>query len=450
MTTAIAKRQQSDASALPPSDSERELALIGLALTEGASVVNAVGGMVLAEDFSSPARVAAWGAIVSTCEADGKPDVYAVGDSIAAESDMSQKTARAMLMDSQSLPFITPNAEALASRIANLAARRRTMEKAQAIFQRAHSDDNLTQSQITEQVYREFDDIDRRAAAAEDTSFERCLDAVLKPRESGWSMGVAKLTEWTGGLVPGRYYVVSGSSGFGKTWLMIRMAIAAATAGARVLYVSREMDKKDMFVRVAAAITGSDSFRMNKSPDKWSEEDHERVLFAARHISELDGQLDVSTDKKSPEEIGPAIRAGGFDVAFIDYAQILKIPGTDYDQMKVVESWLVNLCKAGDVAIVVGSQLSNQHVFGNQEDDTSGHLGGSRLNNGASADIRLRRDKSAKGKDDPDRVVIELRKHRHGPDARGGASDVFRFDRTSGQIVLADDPLRPQPERPTW
>ena len=438
-----------DAYVLPPSDADRELALIGLALSEGIEVVNAVGGMIQPDDFSSPARVAAWSAIVRTSEADGKPDVFAVGDSIAAESDMSQKDARAMLMDSHSLPFITPNAEALAGHIANLAARRRTMEKAQALFQRAYSEDGLTGAQITEQVHREFDNEDRRAAATEDTSFERCFDAALQPRANGWSTGVAKLTEWTGGIVPGRYYVVSGSSGFGKTWLMIRMAIAAVTAGARVIYVSREMDKKDMFVRVAAAINGSDSFRMNKAPDKWSDEDHERALFAARHISELEGQLDVSTDKKSPAEIGPAIRAGEFDVAFIDYAQILEIPGSDYDQMKEVESFLINLCKTG-VAIVIGSQLSNRHVFGDQEDDTSGHLGGSRLNNGASADIRLRRDKSKKGTEDPDRVIIELRKHRHGPDSKGGATDVFRFDRTTGKIVLADDPLKPQPEAPSW
>ena len=433
----------------PPSDADRELALIGTALTEGATLVNAVGGIVQADDFTSPARIAAWSAIVEACGTSGMPDYLAVSDAIAATSDMDVKAARLMLADAERSLGWTAAPEAHAQRIAHLAARRRTIEKAGDIAAKAWQED-VTPAELADEILREFADLDRRSAAAEDTSFERCLDAILEPRASGHSMGVAKLDEWTGGLVPGRYYVVSGASGVGKTWLMVHMGVAAAQAGARVLYVSREMSKRDMFPRVGASVVGAKAFRLNRPQCDWSDDDHQMALGIAHNIAELKGSFEVSDQRSTPAEIGAAIRAGGFDVAFIDYAQILNVPGKDYEQLKELESWLIGLCKSGDVAVVIGSQLNNAHVFNSQSDDTSGHLGGSRLNNGASADIRLKRAKGSDGEDDPDLYTIGLRKHRHGPDERAGMSDTFRFERDTGRIRLAHDPYEIQPEEPSW
>lgn len=432
---------------LPPSDVERELALIGTAIADGASLVARVAGIVRAEDFTSPARVAAWAAIVEACATDARPDHLAVADAIVAHSDLDRKAALMMLADAERYLGWTAAPEAHANRIAHLAARRRTIEKAGEIAARAWTDD-VTPAELADAILTEFADLDRRSAAAEDTAFSTCLDALLEPRASGWTTGIERLDEWTGGLVAGRYYVVSGSSGVGKTWLMVAMAVAAAAAGARVLYISREMSKRDMFPRVGAALIGSQAFRLNRPVDQWSEEDHALALDIARRVHEMPGALDVSDQRATLPEIGAAIRAGAFDVAALDYAQILDIPGDDYEQMKALEAWLIGLCKSAGVAVVVGSQLNNAHVYGQQKDDTSGHLGGSRLNNGASADIRLQRVKGADGEDDPDRYTIALRKHRHGPDERAGMKATFRFDRETGRIVH-DTGTIPR-ERPSW
>lgn len=446
LATLRSKASTKPVETLPPSDADRELALIGLALVEGASVVTEVAGIVRADDFTSPARVSAWRAIVEQAATHEQIDPWAVADAIAEHSDLDRPAARSLITGAHALPFLGPHAGVLAWEIAKVSARRRTIEKAGEIARSAFTTD-LTPAEISDQVARAFADLDRRAAAAEDASFTRCLDALLEPRASGFPTGVDRLDEWTGGLVPGRYYVVSGLSGFGKTWLMCRMAIASATAGARVLFVSREMSKRDLFIRVAAGLRGASAFRLAQPVDRWTQEDHELALDVAREVDELPGTLDVSADAASIPEIGARVRAGAYDVAIIDYAQILDIPGDDYEQLKALEVWLIGLCKAGNVAVVIGSQLSNAHLRAGQDDDTSGHLGGGRLNNGASADIRLRRDTSS---DEDDRVVIELRKHRHGPDARSGAKDTFYFDRATGSIRLASHPMRPQPERPTW
>ncbi len=82
-------------------------------------------------------------------------------------------------------------------------------------------------------------------------------DYVADLREPGaaWrlSTGVLDLDERIGGLGPGTFTVAVGRSGEGKSSLALTAALLAARGGARVLVVSREMGRKELASRFAAA-----------------------------------------------------------------------------------------------------------------------------------------------------------------------------------------------------
>ena len=101
--------------------------------------------------------------------------------------------------------------------------------------------------------------------AQSDSNAKELTDALLdyfdqlyaeKPRS--WKMGFSTLNRMLGGLLPETFTVLAGRSGRGKTAFALNLAVNLARS-CRVLYLSMEMLKKQLFDRIAARIAHIDS-----------------------------------------------------------------------------------------------------------------------------------------------------------------------------------------------
>ena len=149
----------------------------------------------------------------------------------------------------------------------------------------------------------------------------------------GLTYGLAGLDRLTGGMRPAQFILLAGRPSMGKTSLGLKVAIGAAEAGARVLFVTAEMMAEDIMARAAVARAGlplraytHGSNEVNGQLLPLTEEERNRLGHAALEL----GQLPILWDDESVTI--PMIRArargmqrrrrdagGGLDLIIIDY-----------------------------------------------------------------------------------------------------------------------------------
>lgn len=82
------------------------------------------------------------------------------------------------------------------------------------------------------------------------------LRSALSNLGRGASTGWADFDQRFMGWKPGRYYVIAGRPGMGKTLVGASVAIQRARQGEPVLFFSMEMSDEDLAIRIAAAMSG--------------------------------------------------------------------------------------------------------------------------------------------------------------------------------------------------
>lgn len=127
-----------------------------------------------------------------------------------------------------------------------------------------------------------------------------------------------------GGLKAGRFYVIGARPGVGKSALMGNMAVHAICKGCKVLYVSLEMDAREIVTRMIASVSG---VSIGKMEGKMLSDD-ESVRIVESYALMPGNNFRFSTMARTPEAVRRAalkMRAGeGLDVVFVDYLQLLR------------------------------------------------------------------------------------------------------------------------------
>ncbi len=179
---------------------------------------------------------------------------------------------------------------------------------------------------------------------------------------SGLPTGYIDLDKIINGLIPQRLYIIAGRPSMGKTALMLGMIDYMSVGhGKRCAVFSLEMSKDELTNRMLARRTNVDTQRLERGD--LNGEEVERVYAESGRISQA--PIFISdTPAQSPNLIrAECLRKDaelGLDVVFIDYLQLMKVPGERIrlEEVSTIARAAKNLSKELNVPVVLLSQLN--------------------------------------------------------------------------------------------
>ena len=141
------------------------------------------------------------------------------------------------------------------------------------------------------------------------------------------STGISDLDARIGGLVTATFHVVIGRSGHGKSCLALTAALNAAKAGGRTLYVTREMNRRELAWRCLAA-ERNESWEYVRELARMDETVREECCRAAElpivledrvsHIDQVRALVETAANTEKP-----------YRLVVLDYMQIMRAEGTE-------------------------------------------------------------------------------------------------------------------------
>lgn len=431
-------RRKGAAEPAVPQDTDLERHVVGGILLTGGADLDEILRVCQSDDIVGPLWRAAFEAIARR-HADGR-----AVDAIAVARDVCDERGGAFdplvegdLIAAVEAAPMSHTIPALAQRLGELGLRRRAIQAAGEIAAGFY---DLTRpvTEATEAINALYEDLDRRMAVRESGSIVDAHAELARNDAHGWPTGLDHLDGWLGGLVAGRTTVVSGPTGACKTWLITGLSLAAARATARTAIFTLEMSPHEMVVRLAANMGfGAAAFRLLKPEAQWADEDRAMYWEVGRQLSEL--PLAIFARQRTPVEIAAQIRTGGFDVAVIDYLQVMDWPSeldSEYEQMRYAGQWVFGLGRRSGCHMIAVSQLNTASVRLGKADPTAGLRGGGKTAEVADAILRLHPEEQGT-------MTLSVVKNRWGPDRNNGGQVEYRMDKQTGRLVPID-------AAPTW
>lgn len=170
-----------------------------------------------------------------------------------------------------------------------------------------------------------------------------------------------------GGLIKGGLYILAGRPGMGKTTLALSIAEEVADRKKRVLFVSLEMDEKQI-----SAKRLSRRAKVNYSIVYGGKPSHEQLKSLGYAAAEMSGDYFMLTDnpEQSTHSIAAAARSiKGLDLVIIDYMGLISAPGNKgslYEKMTEISRQLKVMALQLNVPVLALAQL-NREVAGAQD-----------------------------------------------------------------------------------
>lgn len=242
-------------------DPQAERAVLAAALldAEGAArVIPRIASIVSPPDFYDPRHATLWESFLAIHARDEQVDVLTVAAELRARDRLNAIGGAQYVGElTDEIPTIA-HCESHARIVLDMAQRRRALEAFHTASARLLAGDplpavqsdvgrTLTQSAHAPGAGRVGDDLD----ALLDTFWAR-REGREGPQATPWRSVDGVLG---GGFWPGMYVLVGGT-GAGKTQWAVQVAVEAALAGRRVLYLALELSRQDLAARVLGALSG--------------------------------------------------------------------------------------------------------------------------------------------------------------------------------------------------
>lgn len=145
-----------------------------------------------------------------------------------------------------------------------------------------------------------------------------------KRNDTSYYTGIYDLDKVTGGLHEEEMTVIAARPGVGKTALALQIAETIARKDRKVLFVSREMSRIQLGIRMIIKYTGLDGTQLRTG--RISDEAWHKIAKAQGPLSELPIWIDQNA--RTTQEIRAIARElknkNGLDLIIIDYLQLLK------------------------------------------------------------------------------------------------------------------------------
>jgi len=221
-------------------------------------------------------------------------------------------------------------------------------------------------------------------SASELRTVQEDFDDHVKNREEGVAMissGEPAMDKLLGGGWRHGIYGIAGRPKQGKSMVMLHFARKLADQGRKVLFVSYEMDKGQVYDRLYAAILGIDS-----------------NLIARNELSDVQRELLQNAKDRMPETLvveNPVDRdvsdlymlinktktkLDGLDAVFVDYAQIMTLPkhkGNDAELHSALSSKLQQMTMRLEMPVITGLQLRKPDTVNEKKAPGTSDIAGS-------------------------------------------------------------------------
>lgn len=446
------QRQQPRPQPLVPSAPDAERALIGALLIEGASVavVDECGQMVDHTSFLTSAWACAWRSIWRRAKSDELIDLVLVAEDCEVDPEWPEGVrALSLLVGAVDGSTVPSSAMGYAKMVADRAYQRKVIDTAAKLSATAYQHDG-TSAELAEDIASTWAALDVVRAETETGELGPVFDEMVALAErgvsAGWTTGIRVIDEWVGGVLPGYVWTIGGFSGLGKTWLACALANGLADSGARVAFASLEMTAEQLLVRLLSNRVGASSaFRLQprpgRSPATWTADEMRSLLDAKAQIEQ---GIHVFTSARTLSSINSMARRGEYDVVIVDYGQLVEVPTAhgEVESNSLAARGLQALAKKAGCAVIILSQVSNEHVRLGKSDMAHGFKGSGAWGEVADVGLMLRRDNAA-----PELLEIAARKNRFGIDESAGAVARMRMDKATGALHEVLSAPMPQPRR---
>lgn len=221
----------------------------------------------------------------------------------------------------------------------------------------------------------------------------------------------------SGGYRKGVFSLICARPSIGKTLVMLNQAVEAAKKGAKVLFVSIEMDNTQCLQRILSKIS---NIKLKKilQPEKLLDSEMSELDAAALEASKFYGTnlfIEEVTSINAPQlesKIKFYQKQFGLELVFVDYIQIMKTRKNttpkEVSDFSEISYDLRELAKSTKVALVLGAQLSRDVEKRNDKRPMDSDLKNSgSFEQDAAAIIHLYRD-VVYNKNTEDKNILEV------------------------------------------
>lgn len=244
---------------------------------------------------------------------------------------------------------------------------------------------------------------------------------------SGIPTGIEDIDVMTTGFQPSDFVVIAGRPGMGKTAFLlssIKATLEQANMAAPIQFFSLEMPSDQILMRLMSMV-GNVSMQTLRNPLLLSNDDFSKLSLAMQHIKNWENRLLIDDSPAlTPEILRSRVRRyarlhGQPAAIFIDYLQLMKIPGSAnrYEEISRISNALKALAKEMNCPVITLSQL-NRAVEGRAiKKPTNADLRDSgEIEQDADVIILLHRDDYyQKDKEPTNLAEIIIGKQRNGP-----------------------------------
>lgn len=424
-----------------PHSLEAERGVLGSIIINPDSIHD-VAGILRPDDFYNEAHRSVYEAML-VLSAEGRPiDTVTLIDALGA-TDINPSMLVDFGMDTPSHVYVHHYAEIVAEK----ATRRRLVHAANRLAELAHGEqpiaDALDLAETAVLAVRRLTMADeaRPMSVIVPETIDR-MDKIATDRANGVqddamiSTGFKTLDTAFGGLRGGRFYLIGGRPGMGKTSMALAIADhAALVQGKAVSICSLEMSEGELTRRLLANRTNIDSRRLEESKI----EDDEWVLLmdianqlqsAPIHINDKSDQTVISIRNMARR----LKQRGQLDLLIIDYLQLVGSGGgradTRQEEVANISRTLKLLAKELNIPVICMVQLANKVE---ERSDKRPLLSDLRESGAPSQDadavfLLYREDYYFEDTDRQNIADILCRKNRHG--ATGSVSLYYRKELT--------------------
>ena len=256
---------------------------------------------------------------------------------------------------------------------------------------------------------------------------------------AGWPTGWPTLDRATGGPQPGQLWIIGARLGHGKTWVLVKTAVQAVMAGAKVHVESLEQPRNQMAQRIqtvlAHELTVASGAKGGKLPFRASALNRGVGIDLPRYkrfLADLESQVpgsmtvtDATRGKATVMTLASHIERHKPDLVVVDYLTLLRTPDREWRSMAQFSAEMKGLASRYGVAIVCAAQLNREAGIGKELPGPEALAQSDSFGQDADCVITMRKH--------PTGAVIDMRlsKYRHGADGQGWS---VQFDPDQGAL----------------
>lgn len=348
-----------------PQNIAAERAVLGSMLIPGTPAYERVVPMLDVTDFATDEHKIIYRALL-TFEGKGA-DLLTVRESLKANSKLEKAGGSAYLSGLiDQIPDVA-NVERYARMVREASLRRRAIVECSRLSAAAYSGEPI--SELAANGALLFSDIaasrDDGPRAIRDIAKRTAAELEARIANGHWMTGIAtgvsRLDAYTLGLQRGVESIIGARPRVGKTALAIALAMTAADAGHRVMFVQLDMSERMLGNRILAARAGVSSFKI-RSGRFLDAEEMQRIAKATAELTKLTDRIITVTEREIAKLVAIIRReaqSNGLDMVLIDHVGHVQGRGEKrYLEIGNVSSRLIEVASETNAAIVVLAQLN--------------------------------------------------------------------------------------------